>query len=90
MTTRFVRDPRSLSRRTLDALVVLPPGRRDAVVVSGAGPAVWALTRDPLSIDDLAASLHVPDDELSIVTAAVARLVECGALLEVPGDRAGG
>jgi hypothetical protein len=88
--TRFVRDPLSLSRRTLEAVVVLPPGCSDAVVVTGVGPAIWALTRDPLSLDELAAALDVPEDELPSVANAVARLVGCGALLEVPGDRPGG
>jgi hypothetical protein len=89
-TRRFARDPHTLSRRTLDAVVVLPPGRGDPVTVSGAGPALWALLRDPCTLDELATSLQLSDREVASMTTALAQLSECGALLELPADQAEG
>jgi len=84
MTTRFARDPRALSRLTLEAVVVLPPGRDEATVVGDAGPAVWALSRDPTTVEELTALLRLSEGEVASVTTAVARLRNCGALVELP------
>ncbi len=89
MTRRFVRDPHALSRRTLDAVVVLVPGREEAIVVGDAGPAVWALTRDPLTLQELIDSLGLAAGESAAVASAVELLLGCGALLELPLEHAG-
>jgi hypothetical protein len=88
MTGRFVRDPRTLSRFTLDAVVVLPPDRVDAVVVGDAGPAVWALTRDPTTLEELTAALRLDESAVASAASAVAHLLECNALLELPAHPA--
>jgi hypothetical protein len=89
MTRRFVRDPHALSRRTLDAVVVLPPARDEAIVVGDAGPTVWALTRDPLTLDELADSLGLSEGESAAVANAVELLFDGGALLELPPEHDG-
>jgi homoserine kinase len=89
MTRRFVRDSHALSRRTLDAVVVLPPDREEAIVVSGAGPTVWALTRDPLTLEELTGALELSEGDSAAVTSAVELLLDGGALLELPPEHAG-
>jgi Coenzyme PQQ synthesis protein D (PqqD) len=44
-------------RRSLDAVLCLPPGANEPVTLAGTGPEVWDLLRDPRSLDELAADL---------------------------------
>ena len=45
-------------RRSLDALIVLPPGTEEPVTVCGRGWAVWeSLRRSPMSFDDLVSEM---------------------------------
>ncbi len=79
---RYVRDPHVLWRRTLDAVLVLPPDAETAELVTDAGPALWSLLLEPRTVDELTGLLEASngaagDTVLEIVT----RLVECGAVL---------
>lgn len=90
MSGRYVRDPRTLWRLTLDAVVVLPPGREHAVVVPDAGPAVWAWLQDPRALDELATRSGLVEWGTTAVARAAARLLECAAILELPAAQPGG
>jgi hypothetical protein len=81
-TRRFVRDPHVLWRRTLDAVLVLPPNAGTAELLTDPGPALWSFLLEPRTLDELtelvAASNGASGDTVGDV---VTRLVECGALL---------
>jgi hypothetical protein len=89
MSGRYVRDPRTLWRLTLDAVVVLAPGREHAVVVPDAGPAVWAWLQDPRALDEMATLPGLVEWGTAAVAQAAAHLLECAAILELPADRPG-
>lgn len=86
MSQCFARHPRALWRVTLDAVVVLPPGAEAAVVVAGVGPAVWASTRDPRTLDELTHALELTEREAAAAASVVAQLLDCGALRGLPTD----
>ncbi len=89
MSRLLARDPHTLSRLTLDAVVVLRPGADDPVVVEGAGPEVWVLLHDPRRPDELIDLPRFADREPVAVADAVERLLDCGAVFELP-DQADG
>jgi hypothetical protein len=54
-------------RRSLDAVLFLPPGATEPVTLAGTGPEVWDLLEDPHSLHALAAELaarHGTDPEV--------------------------
>jgi hypothetical protein len=51
---RIRRPPGVLWRRSLDAVVLLPPGAPDVITLAGTGPAVWQLLAEWRSEDELA------------------------------------
>jgi hypothetical protein len=51
---RIRRRPGVLWRRSLDAVVLLPPGAPDVITLAGTGPAVWQLLAEWRSEDELA------------------------------------
>ena len=44
-------------RRSLDAVLCLPPGASEPVTMAGSGPEAWDLLERPCSLDDLASEL---------------------------------
>jgi len=73
----YRRSPEVPSRRSLDAVLCLPPGASEPVTLVGSGPEVWDLLERPCSLDEMASELarwHRIDAE------AVAR--DVGPLLE--------
>ena len=44
-------------RRSLDAVLCLPPGSSEPVTLAGSGPEVWDLLERPCSLDELASEL---------------------------------
>ena len=65
-------------RRSLDALIVLPPGAEEPVTVSGSGWAVWEalVRRSPLSLDDLASEMAATfSADMGVVRADLAELL---------------
>jgi len=85
-TERYRRRPDALWRRSLDAVVVLPPGEgAEPVTIGGTGPELWDALADWRTLADLAEALalrHRADAD--VVAADVApileRLVACGAV----------
>jgi Coenzyme PQQ synthesis protein D (PqqD) len=54
-------------RRSLDAVLFLPPSASEPVTLAGTGPEVWDLLQDPHSLGALAAELatrHETDPEV--------------------------
>jgi hypothetical protein len=54
-------------RRSLDAVLFLPPGASEPMTLAGTGPEVWDLLRDPRSLGELASELanrHGTDPEV--------------------------
>jgi hypothetical protein len=51
------RCPEVLWRRSLDAVVLLPPDADDPVALPGTGAAVWDLLAEPVTLPDLVATL---------------------------------
>jgi hypothetical protein len=54
-------------RRSLDAVLCLPPGATEPVTLAGTGPEVWDLLQRPRSLGELAAELaarHGTDPEI--------------------------
>jgi hypothetical protein len=79
---RFVRDPHVLWRRTLDAVLVLPPNADTAELVTDPGPTLWFLLAEPRTIDELTDLVAAPNGASGdTVRDVVTRLVECGALV---------
>jgi hypothetical protein len=54
---RIRRHPGVLWRRSLDAVVLLPPGNAESYTLGGTGPVIWELLGDWRSEEDLVASL---------------------------------
>jgi hypothetical protein len=60
MTTdapRYVRSEFVLSREVEAGLLLLSPGGQGVISLSGAGPEIWTLLRDPHTVEELVASL---------------------------------
>jgi hypothetical protein len=55
--TRWCRRPDVLTRRSLDALLLLPVEGDDLVTLARTGPEVWGLLAEPRTLDELAAVL---------------------------------
>jgi hypothetical protein len=58
-TTRYWRRPDVLWRRSLDAVILLPPLGDDPVTLAGTGPAIWELLTAPISVTQLVRLLAV-------------------------------
>lgn len=91
-TQVWVRDERTLWRHTVEAVVLLPPGTEEPVVLNGSGPAIWELLADPLSTAELVGELArwFEVDEAQVrrdVTPVLAQLHDCGALTVLQGSR---
>jgi hypothetical protein len=56
-TTSYRRRAGVLWRRSLDAVLCLPPGATEPVTLAGTGPEIWDLLRTPQSVAELAAEL---------------------------------
>jgi hypothetical protein len=56
-TTSYRRRAGVLWRRSLDAVLCLPPGAAEPVTLAGTGPEVWDLLQTPQSLAELAAEL---------------------------------
>jgi len=86
--TRLHRAPHVLWRRTLDTVLLLPPGIDEPFVLAGTGPALWELLAEPRALDDLVAVLAAayeadPDVVAADVAPTVDRLTELGAIERV-------
>jgi hypothetical protein len=53
----YRRLPDVLWRRSLDAVLCLPPGASEPVTLAATGPEVWDLLERPCSVDQLASEL---------------------------------
>jgi hypothetical protein len=90
--TPYRRRPEVLWRRSLDAVVLLPPGVAEPVTLAGTGPELWELLAEAHTLEDLAATLgtrHEADPGVvhADLEPIVARLVDAGAVERVPdGD----
>ena len=76
-TTAYRRRVDVLWRRSLDAVLCLPPGATEPVTLAGTGPEVWALLQRSHTLAELAAELaarHQTDAE--VVTDDVAPILE--------------
>jgi hypothetical protein len=85
--TRWCRRPDVLTRRSLDALLLLPVEGDDLVTLARTGPEVWDLLAEPRTLDELAAVLAERYGAAEAVVAADVQpildaLVE-GGLVEV-------
>ena len=76
-----------LWRRAVDAVVLLPVGADDPVLLPGTGAAVWELLEQPATLDELLAALRevygTDADAASVeadVVALLDRLVGLGAV----------
>jgi len=47
-----------LVRRTLDTVLILPPGATDPILLSGSSPALWQRFAEPASFDGVVEELH--------------------------------
>jgi hypothetical protein len=77
-----------LWRRSLDAVVLLPPGLDEPVTLAGSGPALWELLVEPGTVGQLATVLAREHDadpatiEADIVP-VIERLAAIGAVEQV-------
>ena len=55
--TSYRRRPDVAWRRSLYAVLCLPPGVSEPVTLAGSGPEIWDLLERPCSLDDLASEL---------------------------------
>ena len=65
--TRWCQRPDVLTRRSLDALVLLPVEGDEVLTLAGTGPEVWDLLAEPRSLDELASILgarHAAADDV--------------------------
>lgn len=87
MTSKsYRRRPDVLWRRSLDAVLCLPPGASEPVTLAATGPEVWDLLERPCSVDQLASELaqrHGIDAQT--VARAVLPLLERLAVLGLVG-----
>ena len=86
----YRRRPEVLWRRSLDAVVLLPPSAEEVVTVGGTGADVWELLETWRTVDGLAQSLsqRYEADEGIVhrdLETLLAQLVEHGALEVGPG-----
>jgi Coenzyme PQQ synthesis protein D (PqqD) len=73
---RWRRSAEVLWRRSLDAVVLLAPGRSEPFTLTGTGPEVWDLLDEAHSLDELAAVLASEHDaEDSVVVADLAPII---------------
>ena len=82
--TSYRRRPDVPWRRSVDAVLCLPPGAPEPVTLAGSGPEVWDLLQTPNSLDELVAELsdrHPGDPE--VVAADVRSVLERLAALGV-------
>jgi hypothetical protein len=56
-TTAYRRRPSVLWRRSLDAVLCLPPNAAEPVTLAGTGPEVWELLQRPHTLPELASEL---------------------------------
>lgn len=66
-----------LWRRSLDAVIFLPPGESEPLTVTATGPEVWDLLAEPRSLEELAGTLaatHHADP--SVVASDLAPVIE--------------
>jgi hypothetical protein len=85
---RWQRRPEVLWRRSLDAVLFLPPDEPEPLVLAGSGPAVWELLVEPCTIegitDVLAGAYEVDAATVAAdVEAVIGRLAELGAIERV-------
>ena len=75
----------ALWRRSVDAVVLLPAGAADPVVLPGTAAAVWDLLATPVTLADLVAALGAvysaaPDTIAAEVAPLLARLADLAAI----------
>jgi len=56
-TPSYRRSPDVPWRRSLDAVLCLPPGASEPVTLAATGPEVWGLLERPCSLDEMASEL---------------------------------
>jgi hypothetical protein len=84
-----MRNPRALWRRSGIGVIVLGPGADQPRAILGPAAAVWDLTEQPATVDDMIAALsrhHRTDAEQvrSDVVTVVDELIRSGCLEQVP------
>lgn len=57
MSVEWVRDDATLTRRTIDGMVLLPPDATEPFAVTGSGAVVWRLLDEPQSVETIVARL---------------------------------
>jgi hypothetical protein len=72
-------------RRSLDTVVMFPPGAADAVTLGATGPEIWDLLHDAMALDALVevlATTHHADPTLveAEVRPVLERLAQLGAI----------
>lgn len=82
---RWRRCPEVLWRRSLEAVVLLPPGLAEPVTLAGSGPALWELLVEPGTVAQLATVLardHDADPATieSDIVPVIERLADIGAV----------
>jgi hypothetical protein len=87
---RWHRHPHLLWRRSLDAVLVLPPGLDEPLALVGTGPELWALLADPRTTEDLVAVLAAahesgPEVVAPDVVATLEQLERLGVVGRVAG-----
>lgn len=66
-----------LWRRSLDAVVVLPPGTTEPLTLTQTGPELWDLLAEVRSLDELAVALAAGHDaEEAVVVADIAPIID--------------
>jgi Coenzyme PQQ synthesis protein D (PqqD) len=83
--TPLRRVPAVLWRRSLDAVLFLPPGAPDALTLGGTGPEIWELLLEPRTLDALVtllAAAHGADPAVvrADVEPVLDQLLEVGAV----------
>lgn len=92
MPERWRRRPAVLWRRSLDAVLVLPPGADEPLTLAGTGAALWDLLEEPASTDELVVALadgygvELATVEVDLVP-ALAKLETLGAIEAEPVAR---
>lgn len=84
--TRVQRRPEVLWRRTLGAVLILPPGHDGPLMLEGTAAAIWELLGEPRDAHGLACAL-LPDTQpdaavLGDVEHFLAELTTAGAVVE--------
>lgn len=93
MANRIRRRPGVLWRRSLDAVVLLPPGAPDVITLAGTGPAMWQLLAEWRSEDELAEVLAAAYGSTADVVARdlgpALRALDAAGALESAADSGG-